>query len=64
MDGAIVAALISVGVLVIINIVAVAFLGGQQKRGLEDLKEAFNKLPCQRTGADCPGDDCKSHREK
>jgi hypothetical protein len=59
MDASIIGTLIGVGALLIINLIAVAYWGGGMKRGLEDLKESFNKLPCQRDGADCPGEDCK-----
>jgi len=59
MDTSIIAALIGVGVVLLIQIAAVAFWGGGINRGLKDLVKAFNKLPCQRDGADCPGEDCK-----
>jgi hypothetical protein len=59
MDSTILAALIGIGVLVILQLIAAAFWAGGISRGLKDLVKSFSKLPCQRDGADCPGEDCK-----
>jgi len=59
MNTGILLALISLVVLVIIQLIAAAFWAGGINRGLKDLIKSFGNLPCQRDGADCPGDDCK-----
>jgi hypothetical protein len=59
MDTSIIAALIGVGFLIILQIIAAAYWGGGISSGLKNLTKAFHNLPCQRDGNDCPGEDCK-----